>query len=881
MADLPTHESNSSSLSSNVSLLGQLLGKTIQAHLGEEFLSKIETIRGLAKQSRNGDDQARQELLSLLRNLSDDELLPVSRAFSQFLNLANIAEQFHTVSRNCEGDSCSCDPIEALFVRLKEQNLSDDQIKKAIHELSIELVLTAHPTEVTRRTLINKHVAINDCLDWLELDGLPKNERQRLLDRLEQLVNQAWHTDEIRKQRPTPVDEAKWGFAVIENSLWQAVPEFLRQFEKLTLEHFNMRLPLDAAPIIFTSWMGGDRDGNPFVTAKVTEEVLLSSRWVAVDLYLKEISQLVSELSMSDANEQLMQYSNDHDEPYRVILKELRNDLRETHQYLSAVLQGHYTEARDLITSTEQVREPLELCYHSLHDCGMGIIADGSLLDVLRRLACFGINLVRLDIRQDSQRHTDVFSELTRHLGLGDYAHWEERDKQSFLLQELNSKRPLIPRKWEPSEAVQEVLDTCHVVSQQNRDALGIYIISMASHPSDVLAVQLLLSEAGCPFRLPVAPLFETLDDLNNAPATMQNLLGVDWYRGYINGHQHVMIGYSDSAKDAGVLAASWAQYRAQESLVAICANQQIKLTLFHGRGGTIGRGGAPAHAALLSQPPGSLDGGLRVTEQGEMIRFKFGLPKVALASLEIYASAVLEANLKPPMEPLPQWRELMDQMAATSCDAYRKVLWGEEQFVPYFRAATPEGELGKLPLGSRPAKRRLDGGVESLRAIPWIFSWSQNRLLLPAWLGSGEALQEIIDKEQQQTLSDMTQWPFFYNRLEMLEMVFMKADSWLSQIYDDRLVADEQKPLGVSLRENLQQARSNLLSLIKKDELLSHQPWVVESINLRNPYIDPLHVLQVELLNRSRNNSEIHPLVDQALMVSIAGIAAGMRNTG
>lgn len=876
----PTTQEVNASLRGNVKLLGQLLGNTIKSHLGEEFLEKIEAIRQLSIKSHEGDDAAREQLVDLLRNLSDEELLPVTRAFSQFLNLANVAEQFHTISRNCDKGVAVSDPVDELFQKLQGENLSEAEIREAVSKLSIEVVLTAHPTEVTRRTLINKHVQMNDCLDWLELD-LPEQEREQILTRLEALINQAWHTDEIRKIRPTPVDEAKWGFAVIENSLWHAVPEFIRQFDNKLQQRFDMRLPLDAAPVIFSSWMGGDRDGNPFVTAKVTEEVLLSSRWVATDLYLEEVKHLVKELSMSDASEALLSQTDNHDEPYRAVLKVLRAELQETHDYLTAKLKGQYTEARDLIVSNEQLREPLELCYDSLHDAGMGIIADGTLLDLLRRISCFGINLLRLDIRQDASRHTEAVSEITRYLGLGDYAQWTETDKQSFLLQELNSKRPLLPRDWEPSESVQEVLDTCKVIAKQRREALGIYIISMAAEPSDVLSVQLLLKEAGCPFRLPVAPLFETEEDLNNAPATMSKLLSVDWYRGYIDGHQHVMIGYSDSAKDAGVLAAAWAQYRAMEALVSICDNQQIKLTLFHGRGGTIGRGGAPAHAALLSQPPGSLKGGLRVTEQGEMIRFKFGLPKVALNSLSLYASAILEANLLPPIEPKQEWRDIMDQVAETSCDAYRGVVRGEEQFVPYFRSATPEQELGKLPLGSRPAKRRADGGVESLRAIPWIFSWSQNRLLLPAWLGSETALRQLIEDGKQDVFKEMRQWPFFEARLAMLEMVFVKADSWLSEIYEERLVEPELHRLGVDLRERLAKAEEHLLSLTGAEKLLAEQPWVEQALKARAPYIDPLHVLQVELLNRSRKADELHPLVDQALMVSIAGIAAGMRNTG
>jgi len=870
-------------LRGNVGLLGQLLGKSIKDHLGEEFLEKIETIRQLAKSSRQGNEEDRQCLLDTLHNLSDHELLPVTRAFSQFLNLANVAEQFHTISRHGE-DYLSADALDKLFDKLKAANLSDDAILDAVAALDIELVLTAHPTEVTRRTLIHKHVQLNDCLEQLELQDLNQRERNFLLGRIEQLINQAWHTNEIRQQRPTPVDEAKWGFAVIENSLWPAIPEFMRQLDERLQDNFGLRLPLDAAPVRFASWMGGDRDGNPFVTSTVTREVLTLSRWVAVSLFLKDIQELVSELSMIDCSERLRERVGECNEPYRELLRGLRDALKETLQHLTANLQGQYTDARDLVTRTEQLREPLELCYHSLHECGMSIIADGLLLDVLRKLSCFGIHLMKLDIRQDGERHGQVLSELTQFIGLGDYAEWDEEAKQTFLLRELNSKRPLLPRVWQPSADSQEVIDTCRVIAETEPSAFGIYIISMARQPSDVLAVQLLLKECGCKFRMPVAPLFETQNDLQNSAAVLNRLLSVDWYREYIQGQQYVMIGYSDSAKDAGMIAANWAQYRAMEDLVAIAEREGLKLNLFHGRGGTVGRGGGPAHQAILSQPPGSLKGGFRVTEQGEMIRFKFGLPKVAITSLKLYTSAVLEANLLPPPKPKPEWCETMDQLASISCDHYRSIIRGEPDFVPYFRAATPEMELGKLPLGSRPSKRKPNGGVESLRAIPWIFAWTQNRLMLPSWLGASVALKQAIKEGKEPLLNEMSsQWPFFRTRLNMLEMVFLKADQWLAEYYDRRLVPESLWGLGERLRRELSESVEVVLSLRpEKGDLLSDQPWIKESIKLRNPYTDPLNVLQVELLNRSRTTpEELHPEIDQALMVTIAGIAAGMRNTG
>ena len=872
-------------LRGNVSLLGQLLGKSIGEHLGESFLDKIEDIRQLSKSSRSGNSQDGERLIEMLSNLSDNELLPVARAFTHFLNLANIAEQFHGISRHCDSGVCTPDPMNQLIAKLKNSNISEEEMQKAIAELKMDMVLTAHPTEITRRTLIHKHTAINDCLSYLELTDISDKERDQLLARLEQLITQAWHTNDIRKNRPTPVDEAKWGFAVIENSLWEAVPQYVRELDKTLEDGLGFSLPIDASPIKFTSWMGGDRDGNPFVTAKVTKEVLFTSRWVAVSLYLEDIKQLTEELSMSNCDSTLRTVVGDVDEPYRAILRKLRTELKETLTALSATLQGHDSTAKDIITTTQQLKEPLALCYQSLVNVGMPSIANGLLLDIIRRVNCFGVNLVKLDIRQDGERHGDTLAELTRYLGLGDYNAWSEEDKQAFLLQELNSKRPLIPANWAPSAEVQEVLDTCKVVAQTDPEALGIYIISMARQASDVLAVQLLLKEVGCPFRIPVAPLFETLDDLNNAADVMKRLYAVDWYRGYINGEQHVMIGYSDSAKDAGVMAANWAQYTSQEALIKISEENDIQLVLFHGRGGTIGRGGAPAQQALLSQPPGSLKGGLRVTEQGEMIRFKFGLPKVALQSLNLYTAAILEANLLPPPAPKQEWRDLMDQFAEQSCKEYRHFIREEPDFVPYFRSVTPELELGKLALGSRPAKRKPNGGVESLRAIPWIFAWSQNRLMLPAWLGAGSSLKTLLDEGKKDLLQEMyVNWPFFHTRLEMFEMVFMKADEGLTKFYEERLVPESLWPLGQRLRDNLKLTRETVLETIPDHQLMQEQPWTKESIKLRNPYVDPLNMLQAELLVRSRScekNETINPDIDQALMVTIAGIAAGLRNTG
>lgn len=862
-------------LRAHVRLLGDTLGRIIRDNAGEPLFERVEQIRLRSKEAQ--DSETWEALDQLLASLEEQEFLVIARAFGQFLNLANIADQQHTTSVHTEPHFSASATLQKTL-RVLQTKAKDTEIQQAIANLHIDLVLTAHPTEITRRTLIHKHRALSECLATLDSAVLTDVSRQQTLRRIAELISQIWHTEDFRTQRPTPIDEARWGFAVIEDSLWDAVPQFLRQVDYVCGTYSLDQPEPSWCPIKISSWIGGDRDGNPNVTATVTREVLLLAQWQACELFSGDIAILHEELSASTATDALKGKAMGAREPYRAVLKPLLVTLRRQRQALEDALNQGAPAPEPLTLGV--LLEPLQACFESLMACGLTEMALGALWDTLRRAHCFGPHLIQLDVRQESGRHRSVLSAITRMLEIGDYSEWSEAQRVGWLQNELSSPRPLIP--WESSFDAkdQEVLATFRTIAATPAQALGVYVISMASTPSDVLAVQLLLKSTGCSDRMQVAPLFETLTDLENASSVTEVLLQDPAYRTRIDNKMMVMIGYSDSAKDAGMLAAGWAQYRAQEALLETCARHDVALTLFHGRGGTIGRGGAPAHQALLSQPPGSLAQGLRVTEQGEMIRTKLGMTPLAVNTLGQYASAILQANLLPPPEPTALWRDLMDQLAAQSCDIYRRWVRKDLQFVPYFRQATPEQELAALPLGSRPARRKSDGGIESLRAIPWIFAWMQNRLMLPAWLGDGEALQVALEDGKLEGLQDMVRkWPFFRTRLSMLEMVFAKSDHTLSAHYDQLLVEPALVPVGQRLRKQLQQDTATLLTILDSEELLAHDPWGQQSIGLRNIYTAPLNLLQAELIRRVRAGS--NPDIQQALMVTMAGIAAGMRNTG
>ncbi len=874
--------------------LGVMLGKVISEQGGEALFNDVERVRRLAKESRDGKAGAQAELTRRLSALPSAAALQLARAFSHFLTLANIAEQHHRVRRSRDYRRAPTSPpqpgsLEAALPRLLDQGIAPGRLLEAAGALSVELVLTAHPTEITRRALLQKYHAIADALAQRDRPDLTAQERAAVDATLYREITAFWHTDEILRRKPTPLEEARGGLLIFEQSLWETVPAVLRELDGVLRQCCGSGLPPGSAPLRFGSWMGGDRDGNPNVTHQVTRDVCWVSRWIAADLYLRDVGALIRELSLQSGSPALREAAGDASEPYRAVLRRLERRLIATRAVLQGRLDGQGGDDPLALWATDDLRAPLQLCYRSLHETGAGAIAGGRLLDVLRRVDCFGLALVRLDVRQEAARHTAVLDAVTRHLGLGAYGDWTEAERIAFLTAELAGRRPLLPRAWLegapgggelPEPEVREVLASCRALAGLPQESLGAYVISMAGAPSDVLAVCLLQRECGVEHLLRVVPLFESVQALRDAGPILRALLAVPWYRKHCRGLQEVMIGYSDSTKEAGRLASAWLLYTAQEEVVAACREAGVRPVLFHGRGGSVGRGGGPTHEAILAQPPGSVDGCLRVTEQGEMIQAKYGIVGIAQRTLEVYLTATLQATLLPAAPAPAPWRALAADLAERSLAAYKEVVQRPD-FPAFFRAATPEPELGLLNVGSRPARRKADGGLSSLRAIPWVFAWTQVRLHLPSWLGVGEALGAAFDRGQTAELQALyREWPFFRSTVDLVEMVLAKSDPGLFLRYNEALASPALQPLGRELAERLEQTGAAVLRVSGHPELLAENAVLRRSIQVRNPYVDPLNLLQIDLLRRLREG-DTSESTQNALLITINGVAAGMRNTG
>ena len=728
------------SLRDDVRYLGNILGRVIKNQEGQKFFDLVEKIRLLSKANiaNKNHREPFKKILNEVKKLSPNSLFKLTRAFNHFMNFYNLAESIDAsrtldLYENVKQDKKFQNIfIEEIFENFfKNKKISNNKIYNIAKSLNIGIVLTAHPTEVKRRTLIQKYHSLTEIL---EQRNLLKNypSKLKILDRkVFDEITIIWNTDEIKRSKPTPAEEARWGLAIIEDSLWDTIPKVYRRLNQIFEKNMGKGLPKNFNPIEFGSWMGGDRDGNPFVTAQVTKRVILLSRWEAAKLYEKSMTKLIRSYSMEKCSNKILKITGKTFEPYRVYLRPLRDKLRKTHRAIERhLINNEPLNEKNLLSEREEILKPLRVVRESLEQNQSENIASGDLLDLMRRAKCFGINLARLDIRQESSRHSQLLAEYIKKKLNQDYSSWDEDRKIKYLSAKMQNKNVLKNFQFKNKEN-KEVWSTFKVLATQPKECLGAYVISMTSSASDVLSVMFFQKEANIENRLRVVPLFETLDDLINAKPIMEKLFSLKWYRKYINNKQEIMIGYSDSSKDAGKLSASWHQYKLQQEIIKLAKKYKIDITFFHGRGGSAGRGGGPIQATLRSQPAGSVNGKIRITDQGEVIQQKYGYEPLAKYNLCSYIGSVMEATLNPPPKPKDSWVKLIQSMSEISTSSYRKNINQSSDFIRYFKTVTPHMALGKLSIGSRPSKRKNVDNINSLRAIPWVFAWTQIRLMV------------------------------------------------------------------------------------------------------------------------------------------------------
>ena len=881
-------------LREDIRLLGTFLGRVIKDQEGISFFNTVEKLRLLSKNTLIDINKSKVffKISKEVKKLSPKNTFKITRAFSHILNLMNLAESLdasrklneyeNPYFKNKNQNLFIEDIIESLF---KNKKISDKKIYDQATKLDIGIVLTAHPTEVKRRTLIQKYASLIKILEQRHLYKKYPSKIIELDRRLYSEIAIIWKTDELKRTKPSPLDEAKWGLAVIEDSLWDTIPKVYKRLNDIFRKNLNKDLPRNFNPIQFGSWMGGDRDGNPNVTAEVTSKVILFSRWQAAKLYEKELTKLIQDLSMEECSIKIKRATNKSHEPYRVFLRPIRDKVRNTYQLIESHLnKGTPLDQKKLLLDKYEILNPLREVRKSLNENKGQHIANSDLLDLIRRVRCFGISLARLDIRQESSRHEKFISEIFKSKNRINYTSLSEKDKIKLLSNSIKQKKIFVDKIIIKNKENKEVWKTFKEISNQPQQCMGAYVISMTSKASDILSVYFLQKQSQIKNLLRVVPLFETLDDLKNAKSVMENLFKIPSYKKLINSKQEVMIGYSDSSKDAGKLSASWHQYKLQEELRDIAKKYKIDLTFFHGRGGSPGRGGGPIQATLKSQPSGTVNGKIRITDQGEVIQQKYGYEPLAEYNLCSYIGAVMDASLNPPPRSKKSWRELINKMSEISTSAYRKYLNQSEEFIRYFRTVTPHKSLGKLAIGSRPSKRKNVDNIQSLRAIPWVFAWTQIRLMLPGWLGTTEALRYGSIKKLSKTITDMERnWPFFISTMDILDMVISKVDPEISIIYENNLADNSLKRIGKKLRFQFD-ALVKLHNKITPKEIVKERKEFRKALFIRNNYTEMLNILQANImykLNSRKFKKLDKKFLDDALMTSIAGISAAMKNTG
>ncbi len=909
-------------LSEQIHLLGDLLGETIVEQEGRAVFDLVEEVRASAKAHRCGDEPAGERLLHRIEALPLPEARGVAKAFATYFKLVNLAEDEERVRvlRRREREAAEAglpagETVAAAVRELGEAGMTADALQSLLDRLLVMPVFTAHPTEAKRRTILTKLVGIAELLRQLDFESPTPEQELRALEGLREELVSLWQTEETRAYKPDVMDEVRNGLFFFETTLYDLAPEVVRALERAVGQRYpGLRVP--SSCLRFGSWMGGDRDGNPFVTTAVTELALRAHNEVALRLLRRGIERLHGHLSTTERlgvepelvaslAEDAALYPEEArraEERYR--RQPYRQKLRYVYRKLAATLEasgrpwradhrpllGTYHDAAGLVRD-------LTLLQDSLRRHRGARLAEGRLGTLVRQAEIFGFHLASLDLRQHSERNAGALAEMMRRYGLAaDFDQAAEEERAQILTTEILGGRPFAPHRLDFSPETNETLELFRLVRRAHERigprAIETYIVSMTRGPSDLLSVLLLAQDAGVSDGLDIVPLFETVADLHAAPVTMERLFANPAYARHLRqrgGAQTVMVGYSDSNKDGGYLTANWELHLAQRALAAVCRRHGVSLTLFHGRGGSVGRGGGPANRAILAQPPESVCGRLRVTEQGESITNRYGNPALARRHLEQLLHAVLVASGPRPGGTPSRggaWERAMSELAPAAETSYRELVYEIPSLVRYLHAATPLEEIGQLNIGSRPSRRASGEGLAELRAIPWVFAWTQSRVTLAGWYGLGSAIEGWAGLDQQRwaLLGTMyREWAFFRTVVDNAQLALREADMLIARVYATLAGAEDREAVFPRIECEFRKSEAALRRLTGQRDLLDASPWLQRSIRVRNPYIDPMNYVQVALLRRLQSRPE-DPLAEDlraTVRLTVNGIAAGLRNTG
>ena len=924
-ADLPPgigFEPKDEPLRRDINLLGRVLGRILIEQEGEELFETEEEVRLLCKRLRfDYDPQLDEKLRRKIEGMSVQELRRIVRAFSVYFQLVNIAERYHRVRRRRQYESSAGNPpqrasVASALARLKGEGLGQRALQSALDGMSVGLVMTAHPTEAMRRSIRRKHVRIGEMLESMESPALTWKEQRRLEEDLAEEITILWQTDELRVRRPEVVQEIERTLLFFENPLISATLEAYREFEDELARQFPEDTPKLGRVLEFGSWVGGDQDGNPFVGPEMITAALDLHREVILRRHLASVLGMADHMSQSarmipvtgslrrsvERDEELMpELAGLHEE---VDLNEIyRRKLLFVAERLRLALER--PDSPPAYSGAAAFLEDLLVIRDSLVQNGGLRVAEGGLRDLIRQVEVFGFHLAKLDVRQESSTVVEAVAGLISAATGEDLVAMDEAARAALLRRLLTDPGLSLPEPEDLSEETRRVLETFRRIRRAKEEHSGTpvetFILSMARHASDVLSVQLLARRAGllevdeggrCTANyLRVTPLFETVDDLRRAPEVLGHLLDDPFYRSSLvesDDLQEIMLGYSDSGKDAGYITSNWTLYQAQGKLCSVARKYGVNLRLFHGRGGSAGRGGGPSYQAIMAQPPNTLQGRMRITEQGEVISFKYSMLGLARRNLDTMLAAVLEATADESSgEPESHWTGVMEDLSTNAREAYLGLVYQDEDFLEFFAEASPIGELSLLNMGSRPARRVHNPEVENLRAIPWVFAWTQNRFLLPSWYGAGTAFGDYLEQEDGLVvLREMYEgWPFFRTLIDFMQMTLAKSDLRISEKYTS-LVSNPRarERLWSRISDEHDTCVESLLAITGNQNLLDDSPVLQRSICLRNPYVDPLSYIQVALLRRLRALSADSPEredVLNVLLLSISGVSSGMLNTG